>query len=237
MSADGALKFARYAFPPNELGYCGPVGARAMLVPGAEAEIELRARQFEGAWVYLEFLAEAMGEHDPLATKVVEAYWIGSPLLKTLPTAGLLPRLIDRFGDQSGGTWREAADRARAHHSFQVYEVYPWAAMLQQGLAPGPALGVLDGCRIRTGTVEAVEGEWVSVRSSQLHWDGRRLATADATSGRARWAIDGQSMLDQPIVGDLVSLHWDWVCDVITPEQARQIDSLEAQQRAVLGLS
>ena len=33
MSAEGALAFARYAFPPNELGYCGPVGARAMLDP------------------------------------------------------------------------------------------------------------------------------------------------------------------------------------------------------------
>ncbi len=237
MSADGALKFARYAFPPNELGYCGPVGARAMLAPGAEAEIELRARQFEGAWVYLEFLAEAMGESDPLATEVVEGYWLGSDLISTLPSAELLRKLINRFGDQPGGTWREAAVRARAHHSFQVYEVYPWAAMLQKGLAAGPAIGVLDGCRIRAGTVDSVEGEWVSVSASQLHWDGERLAPAEPTTGRARWAIDGESMLDEPAVGDLVSLHWDWVCDVITPAQAAQVNTLEAEQRAILGLS
>ena len=56
-----------------------------------------------------------------------------------------------------------------------MFEVYPWAAMLRQGLAPGPALGVLDGCRIRTGVVEAVDGEWVSVTAPQLAWDGAAL--------------------------------------------------------------
>jgi Family of unknown function (DUF6390) len=237
MSADGALTFARYAFPPNELGYCGPAGARAMLVPGAAEEIERRARQFEGAWVYLEFLAEAMGGTDPLATDVVEAYWLGSDLIPALPTAPLLSRLIQRFGDQPGGTWREATTRARAHHSFQVYEVYPWAAMLQQGLPPGPAIGVLDGCRIRTGIVSAVDGEWVSVSAPHLGWDGQSLVPGPPIAGRARWSIDGASMLDEPSVGSLVSLHWDWVCDIITPEQAAQVETLEAQQRSAIGLA
>ena len=60
MSAEGALQFARYAYPPNELGYCGPEGAQAMLRPGAEDDIAARARRFDGAWVYLEVLAEAL---------------------------------------------------------------------------------------------------------------------------------------------------------------------------------
>ena len=34
MSADGAVLFARYAYPPNELGYCGPAGAEQMLDAG-----------------------------------------------------------------------------------------------------------------------------------------------------------------------------------------------------------
>lgn len=237
MSAEGARIFARYAFPPNELGYCGPSGARAMLVPGAEEEIERRARQFEGAWVYLEFLAEAMGEPDPLASAVVKAYWLGSDVIAHLPTKTLLDRLLRRFGEQPGGTWREAKGRARAHHSFQVYEVYPWAAMLQQGLAPGPAVGVLDGCRIRSGTVTSVDGEWVTVQASQLGWDGRSLTPGEPVLSRARWSIDGDSMVDPPGEGDLVSLHWDWVCDVITPQEEAQIIDLDTRQRAVLGLS
>lgn len=202
MTAEGALQFARYAYPPNELGYCGPVGARAMLA-GAVSDIEQRARQFDGAWVYLEFLAEMLGTPDPLAPEVVESYWIGSDRLEQIPPADLVRRLKERFADQAGGTWRDSAGRARAHHSYQVFEVYPWAAMLRAGLPPGPAVSVLDRCRVRTGVVTGV---------------------------------DGQTLMVAPAVGDVVALHWDWVCDILTLEQATRIEALEEQQRAAVGL-
>ncbi|HEX7537389.1 MAG TPA: DUF6390 family protein [Dermatophilaceae bacterium] len=236
MSDQGALQFARYAYPPNELGYCGPAGARAMLVPGAVADIERRARQFEGAWVYLEFLAEVLGSDDPLSTEVVEAYWIGTDLLDSAEPAALLERLVARFDGQVGGTWRESAGRARAHHSYQVFEVYPWAAMLLAGLPPGPAVSVLDRCRIRSGVVQEVDEERVTVRSRVLGWDSGRLAPRPPQLERARWSIDGQSLLARPVVGDVVALHWDWVCDVLTDDQADRIHRLEAAQRAAVGL-
>ena len=43
MSGRGAVLFARYAYPPNELGYCGPDDAAAILRPGATADIGRRA--------------------------------------------------------------------------------------------------------------------------------------------------------------------------------------------------
>ncbi len=60
----------------------------------------------------------------------------------------VLERLEARFAGQVGGTWRGAVGRAQAHHSFQVFEVYPWVAMLLAGLPAGPAVAVLDRCRI-----------------------------------------------------------------------------------------
>ena len=236
MSAQGALQFARYAYPPNELGYCGPEGARAMLVPGAVAEIESRARQFDGAWVYLEFLAGVLGTHDPLTTEVVEAYWIGSDLLDSVEPSALVDRLTVAFASQIGGTWRDSAARARAHHSYQVFEVYPWAAMLRAGLPPGPAVSVLDRCRIRTGVVLEVDEEQVTVRSSVLGWDSGRLVPRPRSLERARWATDGLSLLAAPAVGDVVALHWDWVCDVLTDDQADRLLRLEAAQRVAVGL-
>ncbi len=235
MSARGALQFARYAYPPNELGYCGPPGARAMLA-GAEAEIEGRARRFDGAWVYLELLAEALGLDDPLASEVVEAYWVGSELLGKVAPDALVTRLDARFAGQVGGTWREAGERARAHHSFQVFEVYPWAAMLLRGLPAGPAVNVLDRCRIRTGVVGSVEGEWVSVVSRVLAWQDGVLRPGTPGTERARWAVDGAGLMAAPAEGDVVALHWDWVCDVLTPEQVVRVETLEEQQRAALGL-
>ncbi|MFE4060664.1 DUF6390 family protein, partial [Streptomyces sp. NPDC059096] len=61
MSERGALLFARYAYPPNELGYCGPADSGALLRPEEPAGIERHARRFEGAWCYLELLAERAG--------------------------------------------------------------------------------------------------------------------------------------------------------------------------------
>jgi len=237
MSASGALQFARYAYPPNELGYCGPEGAQAMLVPDAVTDIERRARQFEGAWVYLEFLAEVIGTDDPLADQVVEAYWIGGDVLDEIDPAELVEHLEKRFVGQVGGTWRESAERALAHHSYQVFEVYPWAAMLRAGLPSGPAVSVLDRCRIRSGEVVEVEGEWVTVRSRVLVWVGGRLVPAEPALERARWSLDGLALMTAPAVGDVVALHWDWVCDVLTPNQTDRVHLLEERQRAAVGLA
>jgi hypothetical protein len=237
VSAQGALQFARYAYPPNELGYCGPDGAGAMLRPDAVDDIAERARQFDGAWVYLEFLAEVHGTDDPLAREVVEAYWVGSDLLRRSRPEALVDRLLARFAGQPGGTWRESATRALPHHSFQVFEVYPWAEMLRAGLPPGPAVEVLDRCRIRSGVVLAVEGESVRISTSPLGWDGAHLTPGPAVEEGARWSVDGLSLMAAPAVGDVVSLHWDWVCDVLSPPQAELVGRLESAQRAALALA
>ena len=237
MSSTGALRFARYAYPPNALGYCGPQGADAMLDAGAVDEITRRARQFEGAWVYLTVLAEALGLDDPLADEVVEAYWVGGDALDAVDPEELSARLERVFATQRGGTWQGATDRALAHHGFQVFEVYPWAEMLLRGLPAGPAVSVLDRCRIRPGLVTAVEGEHVVVSSSLLDWDGAHLQPGDPVVERARWSLDGASLIEPPGPGDLVSLHWDWVCEVVTPAQADTLRRLEKAQREAVGLS
>jgi hypothetical protein len=237
VSAEGARQFARYAYPPNELGYCGPDGAEAMLDPSAVSEIERRARLFDGAWVYLEFLAEALGSNDPLSSDVVEAYWIGNDVLDDLDPAALMRQLNASFADQRGGTWRQARRRARAHHSFQVFEVYPWSAMLSAGMTPGPAVSVLDRCRIRTGLVTSVDGEFLSVTTRLLGWHGSTLDVEKSATERVRWAIEGRSLLStSPIEDDLVTLHWDWVCEVVTEAQVDQIERRETTQLELIGL-
>jgi hypothetical protein len=230
MSDVGALLFARYAYPPNELGYCGPDGAAALLRSDAPAEIARRARRFEGAWSYLELIAESADLADPLDESVVEAYWIGNELLDTVGPDALVTRLRDRFRGQLGGTWREANDRVIAHHSFHVFAVYPWAALVAPDGNP-TALSVLDRCRIRTGVVREVTGETATVRSRPLIWDGAALTAGPERDEVVRWSIDGRSLLNGPSPGDRVALHWDWICDVITDEQRQRAESLEVRQR------
>jgi Family of unknown function (DUF6390) len=231
VSTQGALLFARYAYPPNELGYCGPADAGGMLRAEAADEIERRARGFEGAWSYLEFIAASAGVADPLDPRVVEAYWIGNDLLDRVDPGALVDRLRQRFVGQSGGTWRDAGKRARAHHSFQVFEVYPWAGLLAATGNP-TAVSVLDQCRIRTGRVVRVDGESATVRSRPLVWDGSALAPGAERDDPARWSAGGRALIGAPSPGDLVAVHWDWICDVLSAEQGGRIEAMEQAARA-----
>jgi hypothetical protein len=230
MSDSGAVLFARYAYPPNELGYCGPAGADALLRSDLPGEIGRRARGFEGAWAYLEYLGRSMGE--PLDPAVVSAYWIGD----TLPRSDfpdLLEFLGSRFPGQHGGTWESAEGRAIPHHSFHVFEVYPWAALLRRTGHP-TAASVLDRCRIRTGKIRAVRGETATVTNRPLVWDGSTLAPGPVREEEVAWSVGGRSLLAGVAPGDRVALHWDWICDVITDAQAARIESLEERQLRTL---
>lgn len=229
MSVEGALLFARYAYPPNELGYCGPDGAEALLRADEPAEIARRARHFQGAWSYLEFIAAAAGSADPLDPAVVEAYWIGNDLLDKVDSHALVDWLRDRFTSQLGGTWREAGSRATANHSFQVFEVYPWAALLGANTHP-IAVSLLDQCRIRTGIVRDVGPETATVRSHPLAWNGSAFTAGPAADETVTWSAQGRTLLAGLSPGDRVTMHWNWICDVITGRQRDRLESLENRQ-------
>ena len=79
------MLFARYAFPPNSHGFCGPGDHTAFFEYGVsgvdDGGLRAMSQQFAGAWPYLELIAGATGLRDPLDRRVVEAYWVGSPRL------------------------------------------------------------------------------------------------------------------------------------------------------------
>ena len=47
---------------------------------------------------------------------------------------------------------------------------------------------------------------------------------------RVRWALNGAALSTGLAAGDLVSLHWDWVCDRLSPEQAEALATYSARQ-------
>jgi hypothetical protein len=234
----GYAEFARYAFPPNELGYCGPDDSAVLLrhaTSGREpaAEIARRARQFEGAWVYLELIAAAAGITDPMDARVVEAYWIGNELLDAVDPARFLATLKDRFAAQLVGPaaqrWRSMPPaHALAHHGFHVFAVYPWAGLL--GARSGTALSILDSCRIRWGTVVGVDGTRLSVRSRPLAWVGHELTLGTERVESVRWSAGDPVDRPPPRIGAAVACHWDWVCDTLTPSQVDELSARNAHQ-------
>ena len=222
----GASQFARFALPPNAYGYCGPADLKlvAELVAAGEAaaqEMRAVAQQFEGAWPYLQFISDSAGA-DPLSADVVEAYWIGNNLLRDVDTLAWGNSVEDRFRPRAGDRWRVLSDGIVGgvpNHAFHVFCVYPWVGLLRAGYADN-ALEVIDQCRIRWGTVVEVIGPDVLVRSKPLAWDGRIISHGAQRVEHVRMPVDDGS---EPESGDLVALHWDYVCQVLSPRQHQHL--------------
>ncbi len=200
--------FACYAFPPNELGYCGPADT-------AKAELASHAKEFDGAWPYLQAIADAVGISDPLDDDVVRNYWVGGPLLDKVDPDELVTRLRGAFTGQVTGMLDDVAcGNALAHHSFHVFVVYPWVRFLDRD--PTTPVRVMQDCRIRWGTVDSVEGDHAVIMSAPLAFDDGGLSLGDAAAERVRWRKDGTSLTPAPTPGTIVAAHWDWVCGTIT---------------------
>jgi len=221
LALDGALTFARFAYPPNHLGYCGPDVNDELLqrVSAGAADQELRtlAQGFEGAWPYLELIATCNKIDDPLDRRVVEAYWIGNRLLDRVDASTFADSLASRFGPQLAHV--EDRDRllaplrsgAQPHHGFHVFGVYPWVGLLRTG-AVDSALFVLDRCRVRWGRVASISDDQVVVVSRPLTFDGTRLDLGEPREEVATQAARGYRLTPDLAVGDWCALHWNWVC-------------------------
>lgn len=218
-SEDGLLLFARYAYPPNERGYCGPPEHEALLQQAAagvvDPGLEQMARAFTGPWPYLKLMAAAAGISDPFDARIVEAYWVGNRLLEDVDMRDFGNALLERFRRELGSRWRYLAEwipaGAVAHHSFHVFGVYPWVGLLDAGR--GEPLEILDRCRIRWGKVISVDGENVVLEYRPLTWDEKQLSLGDPMIETATRAVGGLGFVEDLEPGDWISLHWRWVCD------------------------
>lgn len=250
----GALRFARYALAPNRLGYCGPADDTALFEQAvdlsarrtsagissatgqADAARGLRAlaRGFEGAWPYLELIAGANGIKDPLDDRVVAAYWLGGQLLRTVGPFAAGNHAEARFRSRAGRWWAEVAAALEAgvlvNHAFHVMVVGPWVGMLRGGRSDAP-LEVIDRCRIRRGRVLELYGDEAVVVTDRISFNSGLLAhTCSGTEGtqRVRLGEGGRHPCGPVQVGDTVAIHWDWVCEVLTPSAACALQQGEA---------
>ncbi len=223
----GPVLFARYAFPPNHHGYCGPTDTVAFFQQGVVGKddrgLRAMAKEFAGAWPYLELIAHGTGLADPLDRRVVEAYWVGSPRLDQIGVPAIGNSMEERFRFKSGPLFSSLAEGVLAggvpHHSFAVFCIYPWVGLLGDDRRAAQALTVLDRCRIRWGRVLGLHGDQVVVESAPLTWDGRRLDYGPPQVETAVRSIDGVGLASELVVGDWVSLHWEWVCDRLSDQQ------------------
>ena len=226
-SVPGAIMFVRYAFPPNYHGACGPPQSQTFFEYGASAVVDggLRdlARQFAGAWPYLELIANATGIADPLDRRVVEAYWVGNELLDRVGAHHLGDSMEHRFRALTGRQFGNLADAVVAggmpHHSYHVFCIYPWVGLLGDDRRYEQALMVLDKCRVRWGQVREVRPDQLMVESQPLLFEHGKLFLGPKRVETVERTLNGVGLVGEFAVGDWVSMHWEWVCDRLTDRQ------------------
>lgn len=250
----GPLLFARYAFRPNELGYCGGDDARSLFDHVREGVVDgdvLRLdREFEGAFPYLRLIAASNGIADPLDRRVVEAYWLGNGLLDRIPATAFRDDLRLRFRARTDPReWRWLSEHpargARAHHSFHVLSVLPRTGLLRDGRL-ADVLGAMERCMIRPARVVAVDGGDLLVEARPLELRDGRLVVGEPRIEMARRWLDvrgapirspssvsgtaasgtGAGFVDGVLPGDCVALHWGWACAVLEPDRRRRLEAV-----------
>jgi hypothetical protein len=236
----GPVLFARYAYGPNRFGYCGPDDADELLEAGAAGQdrvLRALARRFEGAYPYLELIARSAGLPDPLDRRVVEAYWLGSPLLERVRPTAFGASIDERFRSRvRPADWRWLAakplDGARPVHAFHVLDVFPRVGLIRGGEVSG-ILEVIDSCRVRWGRVLERIGDQLVVSATRLELvDGRLRHSATGIERVQAWR-DATGFIAAPEAGDIVSIHWSWACDRLDGRQLANLIDWTDRQLAV----
>lgn len=247
MNKRGVLFHAKHAYMPNVLGYCGPE-ERGKILKGIEKgeagdDLVTTLKDFEAAYPFLKLIARNNGK-EAFDYSVPEAYWIGNELLEKVPATdfhGFARNELKGMGNErTRAVLRKMNGPALPHHSFYVMSTYA---------VPGPGNGpdlsneaskkiaaLIDSCRISWGRVVRVGTEDLRVELKPLVIDGGRLGLGKPVVRRVKYNADVKPF-GSVSPGDVVSVHWGYACDVLTPRQARNIRKYtEADIRLVNGL-
>jgi len=203
---------------PNHLGYCGGNDNEVLLEHATEGRGDSRLApllaKFSGALPYLRTIASGNGITDPFDDRVVDAYWLGNDLLSQVEAADLNRSLTERFGAQLTPTLRDqlmrkAPQGAKPYHLFHVVDVYRHLESDEVGMA------AMENCRISWGQVTAIEGVSLVVRRRPLVLRDQKLVLDDPRLERVQRTVFDRGFVDDVGVGQWVSIHWGWACEIL----------------------
>ena len=227
MMIDGTIKFARYAFMPNKLGYCGSDGNRALFdycaARHTDPGLVILLRKFEAAYPYLKLIASSNHISDPFDSRVVEAYWLGNELLDRVDLVQFYNSLRDRFAKRLdpktlGYLLSKPPLGARPFHNFHVFDVHSRTGTLDH------SLDTMENCRIGWGRVKEIEATQFAVEYQPLVLECGKLKLGDLRDKKVLRQIDGTGFVTNCQVGDWISFHWDWACEILSPTQMQNLE-------------
>ncbi len=234
----GLLLCARYAFAPNHYHFCGPEKQRDVF-EYVNKNVSDRGladilHRFETLYPYLVLIASQNGMKDPFDRRVVEAYWLGNDLLKTIKAKAFGDHLSDALQLKKKLPARLFSPMINhvvsgvPHHVFHVMNIFPRTGHAMAN----HTLHTMDECRISWGrvdnTVNAVNrtpvtsdkiiGNQYVIQTRPLEYKHGNLVLGDPI----RKVVTSIAVV--PKIGDWVSVHWGFICDVLSKQRIRQLE-------------
>jgi hypothetical protein len=241
---EGIIACARYAYMPNNLGYCGPDENKELIGYIAndeqDAGLEEILTDFQTLKPYLNFIARINRIPDPFHKQVVEAYWIGNGLLENISVKQYYKYLTDEF------TLQKKIDRkslqyvygklpmgAKPHHSFHVLNIFRRTGHL----SINHTVETMDNCCINCGKVIRKTADKLVVEYSPLGLIEGKLAKVGKKQKEILMEVDGQLVEAEINSGDLVTFHWNAVCEKVTLAQANNLSFYTNQAISLANLT
>lgn len=243
MDSQGLLLCSRYAVAPNFFGYCGPDENKSLIQHVREnkgdKEVHSILSDFDSLFLNLTCISKENKIQDAFDKEVVEAYWIGNKLLTTINNKNYIYLLQEKFRLDKKLSKKSfpqlklkiSSQTVYPHHSFHVFNIFK-----RTGHDPSfHTLRTMDECRIGWGRVLELpisnnqfpmksKTQKIKVKTKQLTINNKRLSLSDPIIKELTIDYNGESFIKNLKVGDWVSFHWGFFCDVLT---ARQVKNLE----------
>ncbi len=219
---DGVLRCSRYAFGPNRLHFCGPDANREIwdYINDGYTDFGLQKllMGFEALYPYLKRIARSNNIADPFDPRVVEAYWIGNPLLDTVDKQEQYDFFIDdlRLKDKlPSKRFHLLENRIQngilPNHNFHVINVPK--KMGHQGM--DATENFIDSCRISWGKVLAVSGPSITLSYEPIISVNNKLMFGTPLEKIIIRRLEADYDIEMLTEGQYVTLHWDVPCEVV----------------------
>jgi len=222
-NCQGILRCAKYAFMPNKLSLCGPDDNRNLFAycceQKADQGLKIILEKFQTLYPYLKLIAHSNLIKDPFDERVIEAYWIGNELLDNISKSKLYWHLLDTHQLKKKLN-KKLLDKvigkiplgAKPHHSFHVLNVWNKTNNLK----------LADLCKISWGKILRIDYPYLEVEYQPLVFDGK-LKLGPLIDYRAMCVMNKSKFVNDFQVGQWVSFHWNFVCEILNNYQVIQL--------------
>lgn len=221
---DALQLLSRYSLPPNSLGYCGkgtaPEKFKSCILNQNCEGVEEELTHFIVLHPYIKTIA-ALSNKDKYDYEVGECFWLGNDLINKA-TLEHYDLLLDNFlvqGVPQSFVEELRNKRPKQFIPFHLFQVLHVGVGKSSGAVPFN-LESINNCMIRWGKVIEIENDFLTADLNSVEIVDNKYRLTKITH-QVQFNTD---LLPHLKVGDTVSIHWNIVNKILTPQEEKNLE-------------